>query len=189
MGGKSMVLRHEKELSTLKSGSSSDREITSWLDTLHTRLQIPVRRIDDRHWQVDIHNDQAGYTLHIKDQDPWITYGIELIPDVVGIDQDRADFYRKALNLSARLNGAKVGLEDNRLVVTREEPKGNVNQINFYQSITIMNNAVVEVISDLYPIIKQNGLKFNPQIVTDQTKPRDRSLIGISVKTLEKKAT
>lgn len=119
----------------------SNDEINDWLEQLIPIMQFfTVKRIDYNHWRLDCENSEAYFTLDIFDQGQWITYGIVLVPDVEG--QDCGEFYRSLLDINAYLNGAHIGIANDQVILTREEPKGGLVLVSLAESLLIINNAL-----------------------------------------------
>lgn len=142
----------------LRRSEPWDVEIDTWLLELSSKFGFQMRRIGPDHWQLDIRNSQASYTMTIINQGEWITYGVVLLDDVDGEAKDI--FYGILLDLSAQLNGVHVGRYDDRLVLTREEPRKGLNINSFYASIAFVNNAHQIVLAQALQQIKRLGLKL-----------------------------
>lgn len=143
----------------MQQNELSDNNINAWLSEISKRSAFPVSRIKADHWQLVMRNSIAQYTLDIFDQGQWITYGSTLVPDVVG--SERVTFYASLLKLNAQLNGVHIGLDNNRVILSREEPKEGLTPLSFAQSIIIFDNALQFVYVQILEEIHRLGLKFN----------------------------
>jgi hypothetical protein len=116
--------------------------------------------------------------VHIKDQDPWVTFGTALIPDVTG--ENRADFYGKVLELNAQLNGAHLGKQEDKLVLVKEELKRDIDQASFYENLNIFNEAHRVAYPKLLEEAENLGVHFS-------SFEKDENLPSLLSEVLEKK--
>jgi hypothetical protein len=143
------------QISPLRSAEDLNRCLTRLSED---DVGIPVKRINDRHWQLGMSNDVGAYTLDIKDQDPWISYGTQLTPPLEG--ENRGDFYESMLEENARLNGAKIGIENDRVVLVHEEPKYGASEATIYRNVATFNEAQKHVYPKVLRKAEELGLRF-----------------------------
>ena len=136
----------------------SGDDLNQWLQTMNSRTGLPVNRVDPNHWQLGIRNHVAEYTMDIKDQGEWVSYATKLTPDAEGREQGA--FYRGLLSLSGKLNGSHIGIQGDDVILTREEPKEDLNQLSFYRSIRLVDAAHEAAYPEVLEEIKRKGLKF-----------------------------
>jgi hypothetical protein len=134
----------------------SDNDINRWLSTISSSLKIPESQVSETHWQLGMKNSVGKYNIDIIDQGEWITYGVPLVADVEG--KNRVTFYKTILDLNARLNGVHLGIEDNRLILVREEQKEGLNAYSLGRSIAIIDSAHQVVFPFILDEIKKLGL-------------------------------
>jgi hypothetical protein len=141
----------------IKKSPSGD-DLNQWLQTMNSRTGLPVSRVDPNHWQLGIRNRVAEYTMDIKDQGEWVSYAAKLTLDAEGKDQGA--FYRELLSLSGKLNGSHIGIQGDDVILTREEPKEDLNQLSFYRSIRLVDAAYEVALPEVLKEMKKKGLKF-----------------------------
>jgi len=110
-------------------------DLTSWLED----TGLLVSQVRGNEWQLQMSHQYADYTVTIINHGNWISYGADLIGDVVGDERD--EFYRSVLQLNARLNGTRIALEDGRLVLVREDFFEDINQYRLYRSLNLFHQA------------------------------------------------
>lgn len=113
----------------------NNNDITEWLGD----LALPFRQTSPNQWQIDMSHRNGDYTVTIVDHGNWVSYGSDLIGDVTGPNE--AEFYRKALDLNARLNGVHVAHQDDRLVLIRDDLTEDMNDYNLYRSLNLFHQA------------------------------------------------
>ncbi len=141
-----------------KKRQPSEDDVNRWLQKINGTTGFQVRRIDHKHWQIGMRNHIAEYTLDIQDQDPWITYGIPLTPDVEG--KELATFYGELLDLNGQLNGSHIGRQGNNLILQERNLKENLSPQSLIESIALINSAHQVVFSEMIKKARRLGMRF-----------------------------
>ena len=128
--------------------SSLETELTRWLK----KKGISVHQISDTHWNIDVEHDKATYSVTLKKEGGWLTYGAELMADVEGKRLD--EFYQSLLSINAALNGAYIARQGDTLILLRNEFSKDINEDNLIRSLQIFN-ATHEYLYD--KVIKNAG--------------------------------
>jgi hypothetical protein len=68
-------------------------------------------------------------------------------------------FHKRLLEKSGDMNGAHPGIQGNDIIVSREEPKEDLDQLSFYRSIGIVDAAHQAVYPELLKEIERDNLK------------------------------
>lgn len=136
----------------------SDDEINRWVESISNEFGLPFRRLNYNEWQLDLRNPEAAYTINIFDLGEWVSYAVVLLDDVQG--KKLVTFYRDLLELNAQLNGIKVGIEGDKLILSSEDTKVGLNVSLFYQSIALMDRAFQIVFPLILEQIKALGLRL-----------------------------
>jgi hypothetical protein len=141
----------------LEKRKPSNDDVHQWLKTMNGETGLPVSRVDHNHWQVGMSNPTGQYTMDIKDQGEWVSMATVLGRDVEG--RKRAPFYRKLLELSGKLNGSHIGIQGDNVILTREEPKEDLNQLSFYRSMSLLDRGQEVATPEVLEEMKRNNLK------------------------------
>ncbi len=141
-----------------KRPSSDGEDVNRWLQTVNNVTGLPVRQVAPKHWQLGMRNRVSQYTMDIKDQGEWVSYGVPLTPDVEGRKQ--APFYRGLLGLSGKLNGSHIGMEGDKVILTREDPKEGLDPLSFGRSIRMLDSAHEAAYPEVLKEAKRHGLRF-----------------------------
>ncbi len=139
----------------------SNRDVGKWVEKIGSESSSSVQgvqQVTPAHWQLGMHNRVGQYTMDIKDQGDCVSYGIPLTPDVEG--KNEAAFYRELLGYSAKINGSHIGIEGDKLVLTREEHKEGLNPLALGRSIRLMDDTHQVVYPEVLKMEKRHGLNF-----------------------------
>lgn len=117
----------------------SSEEINHWLAFLSDATGYAVRRMELNHWQLDMNNSFAPFTLDIYELDEWISFGILLMHDIQG--QGKAEFYKYLLERNAELYGAHLAIQGDLLILIKEDLKTGFDPKSLANSIRIMNTV------------------------------------------------
>jgi hypothetical protein len=107
-------------------------QITKWLTD-----EVEPRIINDNHLIIDIANSQANYSLNLKINEHWMSYAAELIPDVDG--RRVYEMYEYLLKINARLNSAYIALENDRLILVRNDILDEIDQNSLMRNIKLFD--------------------------------------------------
>lgn len=133
----------------LNSNSPSlETDLALWLK----KEGISVHQISETHWNVDVEHDKASYSVTLKKEGGWLTYGAELMSDVEGERLD--EFYQSLLSINAALNGAYIARQGDSLILLRNEFSKDITEDSIAVSIGIFN-ATHEYLYD--KVIKNAG--------------------------------
>jgi hypothetical protein len=155
------ILENELEKMKTQQNEPSENGINGWLSILSSNLGNPLSRVSTNHWQLGMRNSVAAYTLDIFDHGLWVTYSSVLVSDVVG--SEKVTLYTRLLELNTQLNDVHIGRADNKIILTREEPKERLTLVSLGESIIIFNNAHEIVYTSILEDINKLGLKATNQ--------------------------
>ncbi len=144
-----------------KKRKPSNKDVDTWMQKIGSEPSASVQRVQGvtpGHWQLGMLNRVGQYTMDIKDQGDYVSYGIPLTPDVEG--KNEAAFYRELLGYSAKINGSHIGIEGDNIVLTREEHKEGFDPPALGRSIRLMSDTHEVVYPELLKMEKRHGLKF-----------------------------
>jgi hypothetical protein len=131
----------EKALWTRKR-QLSNSDIDKTLKILSSDPGTPVKgvqRLHSNHWQLDMDNKAGQYPMAVINQREHISYAAPLTPDVKG--KNEAPFLREVLCYSAQLNEVHIGIEDDALILTKEDQKEGLGPLGMSQSIRQLNET------------------------------------------------
>lgn len=141
----------------LRKRQPSNSDIDKTLKTLSSDPGTPVKgvqRLHPNHWQLDMDNKAGRYPMDVINQREHISYAAPLTPDVKG--KNEASFLREVMRYSAKLNGPHIGIEDDTLILTKEDQKEGLGPIGISQSIRQVN----ETHQVIYPKIVEIEKKY-----------------------------
>lgn len=131
-------------------------QITKWLTD-----EVEPRIINDNHIIIDIANSQANYSLNLKIHGDWMSYAAELIPDVDG--RRVYEMYEYLLKMNTRLNSAYIALEDDRLILVRNDMLDDIDENLLMRNIKLFNMTLEYVYELIIKKTKELKLIFkNP---------------------------
>lgn len=135
----------------------STENVDGWLQEYSNKTRRPYKRLSPNHWQVGMSNRQSAYPMDIKAQGDWVSIAARLTRDVE--EGNREAFYKRLLELSGDLNGSHVGKQGDDIIVTREEPREDLNQLTLYRGMRLVDAAHEAVLPEILNVIKKNGYK------------------------------
>ncbi|SRR6266446_2897890 len=145
----------------LKKRKPSNKDLDKWVQEIGDEPDSSVQQVQNvapDHWQLGMSNPVGEYTMDIKDQGECVSYGIPLTPDVEG--RNVAAFFRELLGFSAKINGSHIGIENDNLVLTREELKEGLSPLGLGRSIRLMDDTHQVVYPEVLQMEKRHGLRF-----------------------------
>ncbi len=126
-------------------------EIANWL-----RNPIDIRKINEKHWQIDLAHNESQYTLTVIDHGDTVSFGAELIPDIVGKNVKK--FYREILEYNAIYNYVSIGIDGERIVLTMDSVVADMNQNTIFRNLSIFHSAHEELYSSILDRADKNNL-------------------------------
>ncbi len=141
-----------------KKRNPSNNQLNKWVQDLGRARGSSVQRRNPNHWKLPMQNPAGQYTVDIRDQGGYISYGTSLMPDVEG--KNRADFYGDILDLNGKLNGSRIGRENGNLTLTREDQKKGLTPLSVSHSIHQLDSAHQVVLPELARSAKKHGVRF-----------------------------
>jgi hypothetical protein len=131
----------------LRKRQPSSSDIDKALKTLASDAGTPVKgvqRLHPNHWQLDMVNKAGQYPMSVINQRKHITYAAPLTaapltPDVEG--KNEAAFLREVLRYSGKMNGPHIAIEDDTLILTKEDQKEGLGLLGISQSIRQVNET------------------------------------------------
>jgi hypothetical protein len=126
----------------LRKRQPSNSDIDKTLKILSSDPGTPVtgvQRLHPNHWQLDMVNKAGQYPMDVINQREHITYAAPLTRDVKG--KNEAAFLREVLCYSGKLNGPHIAIEDDTLILTKEDQKEGLGPLGISQSIRQVNET------------------------------------------------
>lgn len=137
----------------INSNNQKIREIIEHLKSVHG-VTVESSELFPNMWVLDL----KGLNIHITFNPPWVNIATVLMDDIKG--EKSAQFYKKLLQLSQKLNGVKIGVENNYISLYSEHPSYDVNIKKIVDQLIIHYYGHKEIFPRIIKFANSLGLKL-----------------------------
>lgn len=98
-----------------------------------------IEKTAPNRWQVKMHHNFCNYVVFITNKNGWFSYGADLMG--IAIRNNVDIFYNHILKLNAKLNGAHISIDNNRLVLIRDDFSEDINKYSMYRNLKLFHET------------------------------------------------
>ena len=122
------------------------------------KIGVVANLIQSDHWLLELEHKEAKYLASIKRDEGLFIYATKLMDDIQG--KHAVEFYRRILTLNATLNFAYIAIENDQVVLIRNDFTEDINEHTFIRALAFFHRTHEYVYGYLLKEAQKLGVKF-----------------------------